>query len=167
MTIRFADMLYNARRCSQMTTEAAAKLLGVSPRTIQHYEAGERAVPDSAIAGMVVAYGAPSIGYHYLSHELETGRLLLPPVLLAGVASRSIRLRMAVDHVKALLPELDAICLDDFVDEAERGTLAGNIGKFRELASACLGIQMMAGFYANEKGALAATRTPSRKSLFD
>ena len=166
MKTGLAEAVHTARNLAGMTLEHAAECVGVSSRSISNYESG-RTVPDQIIACMVKAYRNPGLGFYYLTNELYTGRLLLPPIIPAGVSSKSIRLRVAVEHVKALLPELDAICLDDFVDEAERGTLAGNIGKFRELASACLGIQMMAGFYANEKGALAATRTPSRKSLCD
>ena len=112
-----------------------------------------------SVAKMVVAYNSPALGYHYLSHELETGRLLLPPAIPAGAASRSIRLRMAMEHVKALQQELDAICMDDVVDDTERQTLSDAIGKYVELASACISIMLMAGFYANEKDAPAATRT--------
>ena len=151
MKTGLAKAVYNARNLAGMTVIHAAECVGDSSRSIQNYESG-RTVPDQIIACMVKAYRNPGLGFYYLTNELYTGRLLLPPIIPAGAASKSIRLRVAVDHVKALLPELDAICLDDFVDEAEKGTLAGNISKFRELAAACMGIQMMAGFYANEKG---------------
>ena len=155
---RFAELLYNARQIAGFNIPGAAELLGISPRTLQYYESGHT-ISDSTVAKMVVAYNSPALGYHYLSHELETGRLLLPPAIPAGVASRSIRLRMAMDHVRALQQELDAICMDDVVDDTERQTLSDAIGKYVELASACISIMLMAGFYANEKDAPAATRT--------
>ena len=159
MSKRFAELLHNARRCSGMNTETAASMMGVSARTIQHYEAGQRRVPDGAIARMIKAYDNPAIGYYYLSHELETGRMLLPPVIPAGVASKSIRMRIALEHVKALQQELDDICMDDIVDDTERKTLSGTITKYVELASACISIMLMAGVYANKKDAFVGAKT--------
>lgn len=153
MKSRLADVIHNARCCAGMTVEYAAGCIGITPRSIYNYEAG-RMVPDQIVAKMVRAYSSPDLGYHYLSHELETGRLLLPPAIPAGAASRSIRLRMAMDHVKALQQELDAICMDDVIDDAERQTLSGTIGKYVELAAACISIMLMAGFTQN-KNALA------------
>lgn len=167
MNSRFADMLYNARRCSEMNSETAAMVLGISARTLQHYESGNRTAPDRAIAGMVRAYNNPTLGYYYLSRELETGRLLLPPAIPSGVASRSIRLRMALEHVKALQQELDAICMDDVVDDMEKQRLSGTIGKYVELAAACISIMLMAGFTQNKKDALAGgAKTSVRLGIF-
>jgi transcriptional regulator with XRE-family HTH domain len=155
----FALAAYTARLGAGITQTKASELIDLSLRSVQKYENGEQVPTDPVVARMVAVYGSPALGYFYLANELATGRLILPPMIVSGVSSKSIRLRVAVDHVKALLPELDAICLDDFVDEAEKGTLAGNISKFRELASACMGIQMMAGVYAKEKDAFVGAKT--------
>ena len=163
MNRRFAEVLYNARRCSEMNTETAAMYLGISSRTLQHYESGSRTAPDRTVAGMVTVYNNPALGYYYLSRELETGRLLLPPAIPSGVASKSIRMRMALEHARDLQHELDSICMDDVVDDTEKKTLSGTISKYVELAAACINIMLMAGFTQNKKDALAATRTSSRK----
>ncbi len=151
MNQRFAEVAFQARQRAGLTVEKAAELIGVSSRTVSYYESGRR-VTDEIVARMVLSYNAPSLGYYYLSNELETGRLLLPQVIPAGVASKSIRLRVAMDCVRGLQEQLDNICLDDIIDDDERQALDANAGKYMELAAACMGIRIMsASFAANEK----------------
>ena len=138
---RFAETLFRARQLAGMSREYAAEVLGISPRTLAYYESG-RDVPDETVAEMVQAYGDPALGYRYLSGELETGKLILPPVPIAGVSSTALRLRVVMrraadptfDRCARLIKELEAACIGV--------TLMQEIGqnkKPREQGTTCCG----------------------------
>lgn len=154
MNTRFAEAAYNARRCAGFTAETAADLLGIATRTLSYYEAG-RQVPDEVVARMVSTYEAPELGYHWLSQELYTGRLILPPIEAAGISSKALRLRLSLKHAAKVQEELEEICADDVIDEHEKKPLEKCVGKIRELAAACMNISLLEKWIlCKEKAAL-------------
>lgn len=154
MNERFADVAFNARRCAGITTETAAEMLGIAPRTLTYYEAGRR-VPDEIVARMVGAYAAPELGYHWLSKELCTGRLILPTIETAGISSKALRLRLSLKHAVKVQEELEEICADDEISAHEEKPLERCVGKIRDLAAACMNISLLERWIQHkEKAAL-------------
>ena len=139
---RFAEAAYNARHCAGFTAEAAAELLDIAPRTLAYYEAG-RQVPDIIVAKMVSAYESPELGYHWLSKELYTGRLILPTIEAAGISLKALRLRLSLKHAAKVQEELEEICADDIISAHEEKPLERCVGKIRELAAACMNISLL------------------------
>ena len=145
MNERFAEAAYNARRCAGFTAETASEMLGIAPRTLAYYEAG-RQVPDEIVARMVKAYTSPELGYFWLSRELATGRLILPPIQAAGISSKALRLRLSLKHAAAIQEELEEICVDDIISAHEKKPLQEYVGKIRELAAACMNVSLLEKF---------------------
>ena len=158
MKERFAEMAFNARNCAGLTVETAAELLDVSARSLAYYEAG-RHVPDKIVERMVQAYSAPTLGYFWLSRELSTGRLLLPPIETAGIAATAVQFRKSIRQIFDTSDSLDDICEDDLIEAHEHDILRGCISKCRNLAGACMNVLMMASFLPNKKTAPTAIGT--------
>ncbi len=157
MNIRFADAAHSARHCAGLTVETAAEILGIAPRTLAYYEAG-RQVPDEIVAKMVGAYSAPELGYHWISRELCTGRLILPTIEAAGISSKALRLRLSFKHAAKVQGELEEICADDVISAHEKKPLGTCIGKIRELAAACMNISLLDKIQGKGKAAPTGVR---------
>ena len=142
MNERFADLAFAARMSAGLTKESAAEMLGVSPRTLSYYESG-RKIPDEVVAGMVRAYESPALGYHFLSSELGTGRILLPHVELAGVSSSALRLRVVMNRAEQFESDLESICYDDKITADEQQGFAECLQHLMELAAACIGVSLI------------------------
>lgn len=147
---RFAETLFRARQLAGMSREYAAEVLGISPRTLAYYESG-RDVPDETVAEMVQAYGDPALGYRYLSGELETGKLILPPVPIAGVSSTALRLRVVMRRAADVEDALEAICYDDIITTEEAPTFDRCARLIKELEAACIGVTLMQEIGQNKK----------------
>ena len=119
MSYEFGNACYTARKTARLTQEAAAELLGVSTRSIAHYE-GVRTPPDDMVASMVAAYHSRALGYMYLSQESPTGRMILPRVNPVGASNGVLRLRVTMRRAASMADTLDDICWDDKItpDEA-------------------------------------------------
>lgn len=158
MNRRFADVIFDARRCAGFTTETAAERLGIAPRTLAYYEAGRR-VPDEVVARMVGAYESPDLGYYWLSKELCTGRLILPTVEAAGISSKVLRLRLSLKHAAKVQDELEEICADDVISAHEKKPMERCIEKMRGLAAACMNISLLGRLIPHkEKAALVGSQ---------
>ena len=142
MNERFADLAFAARMSAGLTKESAAEMLGVSPRTLSYYESG-RKIPDEVVAGMVRAYESPALGYHFLSSELGTGRIILPRVELAGVSSSALRLRVVMNRAEQIESDLESICYDDKITADEQQVFAECLQHLMELAAACIGVSLI------------------------
>ena len=118
MSYEFGNACYTARKTARLTQEAAAELLGVSTRSIAHYE-GVRTPPDDMVAAMVAAYHSPALGYMYLSQESPTGKMLLPHVEIVGASNGAIRLRVTMRRASSVEEKLDDICWDDKITPDE------------------------------------------------
>lgn len=145
MNGRFAELAFEARHCAGLTVESASELLGIAPRTLIYYEGGRR-VPDEIVVKMVEAYTSPELGYSWLSRELATGRLILPPIQAAGISSKALRLRLSLKHAAAIQEELEEICVDDIISAHEKKPLQEYVGKIRELAAACMNVSLLEKF---------------------
>ena len=79
MTMKGVNIYKAARQRAHMTIETASEMLNVAPRSLQHYEAGDRETPDEIVAGMMQAYNAPYLGYQHLRAS-PVGKVILPSV---------------------------------------------------------------------------------------
>ena len=161
MNGRFADVLFEARQRAGYTRERAAEMLNISPRTLTYYEAG-RQVPDRIVAMMVDAYTAPEAGYYWLSNELYTGRILLPKVNVLGVSNGALQMRVSLRNALQAQERLEDICRDDVIAEDEETPLSACINSLRELAAACMGMEIL----GTKKSALAGTKADSTRKTF-
>ena len=143
MNERCADLAFKARHCAGLTREKAAELLGIAPRTLAYYEGG-RDIPDEIIAKMVMAYKSPELGYHYLSNDLETGRIILPRLEAAGISSSALRLRVVMRKAAAVIELIEEICQDDVITADEDESFQKCAIPVKELAAACMGIGLLA-----------------------
>lgn len=143
MNERCAEMAFKARHCAGLTRECASEILGIAPRTLAYYEGG-RDIPDEIIARMVMAYKSPELGYHYLSNDLKTGRLILPPLEAAGISSSALRLRVVMRRATAVIELIEEICQDDVITADEGEPFRRCAAPIKELAAACMGIGLWA-----------------------
>lgn len=140
---RCAEIAFTARHSAGLTREKAAEILGIAPRTLAYYEGG-RDIPDEIIAKMVQAYGSPELGYHYLSNDLQTGRMILPRIEAAGVSSSALRLRVVMRRVAAVIEIIEEICQDDVITTDEGEPFRRCASQIKELAAACISIGLIA-----------------------
>ena len=161
MNGRFADVMFQARQCAGYTRERAAEMLNISPRTLTYYEAG-RQVPDRIVAMMVDAYAAPGAGYYYLSNELYTGRILLPRVNVIGISNGALRMRVSLRKAIEAQERLEDICSDDVITKDEETSLSSCVNALRDLAAACMGIEIL----STKKSALVGTKADSTRKTF-
>lgn len=140
MSYEFGNACCLARKTARLTQEEAAERLGVSTRSIAHYE-GERIPPDEMVAAMVQLYHAPALGYMYLSQESATGRMLLPKVSIVGASNGALRLRVKMRQASSMQETLDELCLDDKITQDEESDFKRCLDKLDGLLSAILGMK--------------------------
>lgn len=120
MSRTFTELLLQARQRTGWTQEQAAERLGISVRTLAHYEAG-RIPTDEKVARLANVYRAPYLGYTYLAQETETGRAVLPQLLQTeGLASGIMRIRVAMKKADQIYDRLEEIAADNTVSSEEQ-----------------------------------------------
>ena len=139
MTTNDVNIYKEARQRAHMTVEAAAEMLNIAPRSLQHYEAGDRAVPDDVVADMIGAYKTPFLGYLHLRSN-AVGKMVLPDVCETGPARCAIKTTLATDEVPGIAKRLLAIGEDDRIDSSERDCLQQIQGISTKLAAAFLSV---------------------------
>ena len=139
MTTQGMNIYKEARQRAHMTVEAAAEMLNIAPRSLQHYEAGDRAVPDDVVADMIGAYKTPFLGYLHLRSN-AVGKMVLPDVCETGPARCAIKTTLATDEVPAISRKMLTISEDDRIDSSERNCFRQIQGAAVKLAAAFLSI---------------------------
>ena len=139
MTTHGMNIYKEARQRAHMTVEAAAELLNIAPRSLQHYEAGDRAVPDDVVADMIGAYNTPFLGYLHLRSN-AVGKMVLPDVCETGPARCAIKTTLATEEVPAIARKMLTISEDDRIDSSERNCFRQIQGAAVKLAAAFLSI---------------------------
>jgi len=161
MTEKGINIYKAARNRAHMTMDAASELLNVAPRSLAHYEAGDRPVPDDVVAGMITAYNAPYLGYQHLRAS-AVGRMVLPEVCDISPARCAIKTALAAEHVQAVTKKLLAIGEDDWIDSSEVDCLKQIQGSAKKLASAFLSILVLSAG-EKESAVRRATRRHSER----
>ena len=157
MTTNGMNIYKEARQRAHMTVEAAAEMLNIAPRSLQHYEAGDRAVPDDVVADMIGAYNTPFLGYLHLRSN-AVGQMVLPDVCETGPARCAIKTTLATDEVPGIAKRLLAIGEDDRIDSSERDCLQQIQGIATKLAAAFLSV-----CFVREKESAARRPTERRR----
>lgn len=133
-----------ARQRAHMTVEAAAEMLNIAPRSLQHYEAGDRAVPDDVVADMMKVYNAPFLGYLHLRSN-AVGKMVLPDVCETGPARCAIKTTLATEHVPGIAKMMLSIGEDNRIDRSEIEMLQKVQSKARILVGAFFSILILSG----------------------
>ena len=144
MTTNGMNIYKEARQRAHMTIETAAELLNVAPRSLQHYEAGDRAVPDDVVADMMKVYNAPHLGYLHLRSS-PVGRMILPEVCDTSPARCAIKTALAAEHVPGIAKMMLSIGEDNRIDRSEIEMLQKVQSKARILVGAFFSILILSG----------------------
>lgn len=144
MTTNGMNIYKEARQRAHMTVEAAAEMLNIAPRSLQHYEAGDRAVPDDVVADMIGAYNTPFLGYLHLRSN-AVGKMVLPDVCETGPARCAIKTTLATDEVPAIARKMLTISEDDRIDSSEIETLRQVQASAKALVGAFFSILILSG----------------------
>jgi len=158
MTMKGVNIYKAARQRARMTVETAAELLNVAPRSLQHYEAGDRAIPDEIVAGMMQAYNAPYLGYQHLRAS-PVGRVILPEVAEISPAGCAIRTALVAKKLPKLAKKLMVIGEDNRIDQTEVECLADIQGRLKTMIGAFFSVVILSGEKENT-----ARRATGRRS---
>ena len=158
MTMKGVNIYKAARQRARMTVETAAELLNVAPRSLQHYEAGDRAIPDEIVACMMQAYNAPYLGYQHL-RESPVGRVILPEVAEISPAGCAIRTALVAKKLPKIAKKLMVIGEDNRIDKTEVDCLAEIQGRMKTMIGAFFSVVILSGEKEN-----AVRRATERRS---
>ena len=158
MTMKGVNIYKAARQRAHITVETAAEMLNVAPRSLQHYEAGDRATPDEIVAGMMQAYNAPYLGYQHLRAS-PVGKVILPEVCDISPARCAIKTALAAEHVPDIAKTMLAIGEDNRIDKSELATLQHLQASTRKLVGAFFSVLILSGEKENT-----ARRATGRRS---
>lgn len=158
MTMKGVNIYKAARQRAHITVETAAEMLNVAPRSLQHYEAGDRAIPDEIVAGMMQAYNAPYLGYQHLRAS-PVGKVILPEVCDISPARCAIKTALAAEHVPDIAKAMLAIGEDNRIDRTEMETLRQVQASAKALVGAFFSVLILSGEKEN-----ATRRATERRS---
>lgn len=117
------DNLYaRHRKAAGLTQERAAELLGVATRTLQAWERGETAVPNTRVLSMCDIYCSPTLAIEHLRFSNIIAYELLPAVRVVPVSQAVCQLVGAIRKLEEIHAEdrLLQIAADGQVDDMER-----------------------------------------------
>lgn len=158
MTMKGVNIYKAARQRAHMTIETASEMLNVAPRSLQHYEAGDRETPDEIVAGMMQAYNAPYLGYQHLRAS-PVGKVILPEVCDISPARCAIKTALAAEHVPDIAKAMLAIGEDNRIDRTEMETLRQVQASAKALVGAFFSVLILSGEKEN-----ATRRATERRS---
>lgn len=161
MTTKGANIYKAARQRAHMTIETASEMLNVAPRSLQHYEAGDRETPDEIVAGMMQAYNAPYLGYQHLRAS-PVGKVILPEVCDISPARCAIKTALAAEHVPDIAKTMLAIGEDNRIDQSELATLQKIQASTKKLVGAFFSVLIL-----SEEKENATRRAPSGVQMKD
>ncbi len=162
MTMKGVNIYKAARQRAHMTIETASEMLNVAPRSLQHYEAGDRETPDEIVAGMMQAYNAPYLGYQHLRAS-PVGKVILPEVCDISPARCAIKTALAAEHVPDIAKTMLAIGEDNRIDKSELATLRQVQNSAKALVGAFFSVLILSG----EQKENATRRAPSGVQMKD
>ena len=144
MTKEGMNIYKEARNRARLSIDTASELLKVAPRSLSHYEAGDRTVPDDVVASMMEIYNAPDLGYRHLRAS-PVGRMVLPEVCDTSPAMCAIKTALAAERVPGIARTLLAIGEDNRIDRTEIETLRQVQTSAKSLVSAFFSILILSG----------------------
>lgn len=119
------ELIAQSRREEGYTQEQAAEMLGVSVRTLQAYEYGERSVPDDVVAQMARVYRDKQLALRVLESN-PLWSVILPEVPDADMPCASLGVLYQAKEVQEEHDgDIYAIMRDGRVNREERPTWNG------------------------------------------
>ena len=144
MTIQGKNIYKEARNRARLTLDTASEMLNIAPRSLSHYEAGDRAVPDDIVASMMEIYNAPDLGYRHLQKS-PIGKVILPEVCDTSPAMCAIKTALAAERVPGIAKTLLAIGEDNRIDRTELEALRQVQASAKSLVGAFFSILILSG----------------------
>lgn len=144
MTIQGKNIYKEARNRARLTLDTASEMLNIAPRSLSHYEAGDRAVPDDIVASMMKIYNAPDLGYRHLQKS-PIGKVILPEVCDTSPAMCAIKTALAAERVPGIAKTLLAIGEDNRIDRTELEALRQVQASAKSLVGAFFSILILSG----------------------
>ena len=144
MTIQGKNIYKEARNRARLTLDTASEMLNIAPRSLSHYEAGDRAVPDDIVASMMEIYNAPDLGYRHLQQS-PIGKVILPEVCDTSPAMCAIKTALAAERVPGIAKTLLAIGEDNRIDRTELEALRQVQASAKSLVGAFFSILILSG----------------------
>ena len=144
MTTQGKNIYKEARNRAKLTLDTASELLNVAPRSLSHYEAGDRAVPDDVVASMMEIYNAPYLGYQHLQAS-PIGKVILPEVCDTSPALCAVKTALAAERVPGIAKTLLAIGEDNRIDRTELEALQQVQASAKSLVGAFFSILILSG----------------------
>ena len=144
MTIQGKNIYKEARNRARLTLDTASEMLNIAPRSLSHYEAGDRAVPDDIMASMMEIYNAPDLGYRHLQKS-PIGKVILPEVCDTSPAMCAIKTALAAERVPGIAKTLLAIGEDNRIDRTELEALRQVQASAKSLVGAFFSILILSG----------------------
>ena len=144
MTTNGMNIYKEARNRARLTLDTASEMLNIAPRSLSHYEAGDRAVPDDIVASMMEIYNAPDLGYRHLQKS-PIGKVILPEVCDTSPAMCAIKTALAAERVPGIAKTLLAIGEDNRIDRTELEALRQVQASAKSLVGAFFSILILSG----------------------
>ena len=144
MTTQGKNIYKEARNRARLTLDTASEMLNIAPRSLSHYEAGDRAVPDDIVASMMEIYNAPDLGYRHLQKS-PIGKVILPEVCDTSPAMCAIKTALAAERVPGIAKTLLAIGEDNRIDRTELEALRQVQASAKSLVGAFFSILILSG----------------------
>lgn len=142
----FGLRLIKAREYAGLTQEKAAELLGISVRTLAHYESNQSKPKMERMNTIVELYQDEQLGYQYIL-TFDLGKRLFGGIkeksFAESVLSFAVNIKQSGTHVDDLM----TIGADGKVDEQEKPKYKQILNVFRLMAKDVL----MLRFYKNKK----------------
>lgn len=150
----------SARIGANLCRDLAGSRIGVSARTISHYENGDtKIIPPDVIARMARVYRDPALKEEYCQSECPLGRGRCAVDTTASVERSILDAHMYdTGRLDKALAELSSIARDGIVDERERGRFEQVVKEIEDRASQLRSLLISAarleGAAAHEEAAL-------------
>lgn len=144
MPEEYRNIYKTARRCADLTQEAAAERLGISVESIRAYETGLRIPPNEVVEQMVICYNAQYLAYQHL-HETNALAARIVPALeprsLLEVAVRFYN-RMTRFAKGRQMEQLLIMAEDNQIDEEEQAEFDAIMAEMWEMARGYMELDM-------------------------
>lgn len=130
----------NARHFAGLTTEEAAGLIGIAPRTLAGYENGEYVPPADIVCKMCEVYHTDWLAYQHLQSSNPLGQKYLPEIDFSSLPMMVLRFQKEMADAGKVAGDMVEVTCDGKVDDQEREVWNRVTKEIRELVGAGLSV---------------------------
>lgn len=131
-----------------VSREKAAKVLGISPMSLNNYEMGVTVPPAKIITKMAEIYGTPELRYHYCRNICEMDSPHIPDVDInltsLDVERLTLRLLKSLKAVPGMKERLIDIAEDGVINEEEIASFNKILDELSDIVKHALELQIWA-----------------------